>query len=180
MTSRAVAARYAKALFEVVLKDGDLRATEAELSGFVEMMTAHPDLQHALTSPAVPLQKKQAVVSILVERAAITPVVARTLALLASRDRLALLPDLLAEYRDRWLVHEGVLRAEITTADAVSADRAQQIERRLSSATGKRVEMEARVDPSIMGGVVAKVGGTVFDGSVVTQLRKIRELLAQG
>jgi F-type H+-transporting ATPase subunit delta len=180
MTSRAVASRYAKALFEVVLKDGDVHAVERELAAFVDLMAGHRELHDALTSPAVPVQKKQAVVATLIERAGVAPMIARTLSLLASRDRLSLLPDLLAEYRQRLLDRDGVLRAEITTATPVEAGRMQQIEHGLATATGKRITMESHVDPSIVGGLVARVGGTVYDGSVVMQLKKIKDALAQG
>jgi F-type H+-transporting ATPase subunit delta len=187
MTNRAIAARYAKALLEVILKEGDPRAAENDLTAFVELMTSHRvdrgvgapgmNLWQALTNPSVPVQKKQAVVKALADRGRLTPVVARTLVLLASRDRLALLPDLLASYRERLLDREGVVRAEIATATPITAERLQQIEQGLAAATGKRVTVETRVDPSIIGGVVARIGSTVYDGSVVTQLRKIKETI---
>ena len=148
-----------------------------DLAAFVELMTSHPDLARALTNPAVPVQRKQAVVKALAELGRPTLVVARTLALLASRDRLGLLPDLLANYRERLLDREGVVRAEITTAMPVGPERLEQIERGLAAATGKRVMVEARVDPAIIGGVVARIGSTVYDGSVATQLRKIKETM---
>ena len=177
MTNRAIAARYAKALLEVSLKEADPRAVEMDLAAFVELMTSHPDLARALTNPAVPVQRKQAVVKALAEIGRPTPVVARTLALLAPRDRLGLLPELLANYRERLLDREGVVRAEITTAMPVGPGRLEQIERGLAAATGKRVMVEARVDPAIIGGVVARIGSTVYDGSVATQLRKIKETM---
>lgn len=177
MTNRAIAARYAKALLEVSLKEGDPRGAEEDLAAFVELMTVHRDLQQALTNPAVPVQKKVALVTTLSERGRTVPVVARTLALLASRDRLGLLPALLTDYRERLLDREGVVRAEIASATPVAPERLQNIERGLAAATGKRVTLEARVDPSIIGGVVARIGSTVYDGSVATQLRKIRETL---
>jgi F-type H+-transporting ATPase subunit delta len=177
MTGRAIAARYAKALFEVALTDGDPRAIEPSLAAFVDQMTKLADLHHALTSPAVPVQKKQALVAALTERAGTTPIVARTLALLASRDRLALLPDLLADYRERLLAREGVLRAEMTTSTPVPAERVRQIEHGIAAATGKQVTLEARVDPAIVGGIVARIGSTVYDASLATQLRKVRESL---
>lgn len=189
MTNRAIAARYAKALLEVILKEGDPRAAENDLTAFVELMTSHRDdrgggapgmnLWQALTNPSVPVQKKQALVKALADRGRMTPVVARTLVLLASRDRLALLPDLLASYRERLLDREGVVRAEIATATPIAAERLQKIEQGLAAATGKRVTVETRVDPSIIGGVVARIGSTVYDGSVVTQLKRMKETITQ-
>jgi F-type H+-transporting ATPase subunit delta len=179
MTSRAVAARYAKALFDVALKDGDIRAVETELAAFADLVAGHAELWRALTSPGVPVQKKQGLVTALVERGGVSPVVGRTLALLAARDRLGVLPDLVADYRARLLDREGIVRAEITTAEPVSPERVRQIEQTLARATGKQVTMAARVDASILGGVVARIGGTVYDGSIAMQLRKVREVLAR-
>lgn len=177
MSNLAVAARYAKALFEVTLAEADLRVVDQQLSAFAGLMTGHRDLEQALTNPAVPVAKKQAVVKALVERQAAVPVVARTLILLASRDRLALLPDLLANYRERLLEREGVVRAEVITSVPLSPEQQAEIERGLAAATGKRVTMTIRIDPSILAGVVAKVGGVVYDASVATQLRKIKAVM---
>ncbi len=177
MSNLAVAARYAKALFEVSLTEADPHVVEQQLSAFTGLMTVHRDLEHVLTNPAVPVTKKQAVVKALVERQAAVPVVARTLILLASRDRLALLPDLLAKYRERLLDREGVVRAEVISAAPLSPEQQAQIERGLAAATGKRVTMTIRIDPSIIAGVVAKVGGVVYDASVATQLRKMKAVM---
>jgi F-type H+-transporting ATPase subunit delta len=177
MANQAIAARYAKALFEVSLKEADPRLVEQQLSAFAGLMTVHKDLQHVLTNPAVPVTKKQAVVKALVDRQGAVPVVARTLILLASRDRLALLPDLLANYRERLLDRDGVVRAEVTTSVPLSPEQQAEIERGLAAVTGKRVTMTIRVDPAIIAGVVAKVGGVVYDASVATQLRKIRTVM---
>ena len=179
MSNLAVAARYAKALFDVSLKEADLHAVEQQLSAFAGLMTVHRNLEQVLTNPAVPVTKKQAVVKALVERQGSVPVVARTLILLASRDRLALLPDLLASYRERLLDREGVVRAEVTTSAPLSPERQAAIERGLAAATGKRVTMTIRVDPTIIAGVVAKVGGVVYDASVATQLRKIKTVMTE-
>jgi F-type H+-transporting ATPase subunit delta len=185
MTNRAIASRYAKALLEVSLKEGDPREVERDLASFVELMTSHEgtggpqglSLRQVLTNPAVPTPKKQAIVQMLVERGQPTPIVARTLVLLASRDRLALLAELLGDYRERLLDREGIVRAEVATAVPLAPEKLQNIERGLAAATGKRISMAARVDPSMIGGVIARVGSTVYDGSVTTMLKKMRETI---
>ena len=73
-----------------------------------------------------------------------------------------------------------MVRAEVTTAMPLSAERAQQIEHRLAQVTGKSVTVSARVDPAIIGGVVARIGGTVYDSSVTRQLEKMRSRLVAG
>ena len=104
----------------------------------------------------------------------------KLLVLLAGRDRLVLLPDLLETYRARLLDHQNVVRAEVTTAAPLAADRAKAIERSLARATGRTVALTTRVAPEIIGGLVARVGSTVFDASVTTQLEKMRQRLAIG
>jgi F-type H+-transporting ATPase subunit delta len=106
--------------------------------------------------------------------------VRKLLILLAERDRLVLLPDLLASYRERLLDHANVVRAELTSAVELPPERAQAIERRLAELTGRSVALTTRVDASLIGGIVARVGGTVYDGSVTTQLQKLRARLAEG
>jgi F-type H+-transporting ATPase subunit delta len=107
-------------------------------------------------------------------------VLAKLIALLAERDRLVLLPDLLASYRERLLDHQNVVRAEVTTAVPLAADRTQAIERALARVTGRTVTLATKVDPAIIGGVVARIGSTVYDGSVTTQLLKMKHRLTEG
>ena len=180
MTSRTAAVRYARALFDVVVREhGDLTAIERELDQFVGLFSAHPELQKVMVNPAVPAPRKRAAVAELVKRAGLQPVVAKLLVLLAERDRLALLPDVLRSFRERVLDHQNVVRAELTTAMPLSPDRVGQIQRSLSQATGRTVMLESRVDPALVGGVIARVGSVVYDASLTTQLRKMKDRLEQ-
>ena len=90
-----------------------------------------------------------------------------------------LLPDLLEVYRERLMEHRNVLRAEVTTAVALSPERASQLQQRLAAATGRVVTMTTKVDESIIGGVVTRIGSTVYDGSVATRLAKVKDRLEQ-
>ena len=181
VTSKAAAIRYARALFDVSLKEqGHLEEVETQLTAFVGLFTQHPTLAKVLLNPAVPVSRKRAAVAELVATMGVTPVLGKLLLLLAERDRLIVLPDLLSSYRERLLDHRHVVRAELTTAMPLSADRTENIEKRLSQVTGKTVTVSSRVDPSIIGGVVARLGGTVYDGSVTHQLEKIRARLIAG
>jgi len=96
----------------------------------------------------------------------------------ADRDRLVLLPDLLESYRDRLLAHRHVVRAEVTTTVPLAADRAKAIERSLAQVTRQTVMLETKVDAGILGGVVARIGSIVYDGSVTRQLEKMKQRLA--
>ena len=123
--------------------------------------------------------KKRAAVVELAKRAGSPPIVAKLLALLAERDRLILLPDLVDAYRERLLDYKKIIRAEITTAAALPDGRARAIEASLSKATGRSVALETRVDASIVGGLIAKVGSMVYDGSITRQLQKLKDQLQQ-
>src|SRR4051812_35183644 len=178
MTNKTAATRYARALLDVTLKEGgDLVRNEQDLAAVVGLLTEYPALQKVLVNAAIPVQRKQGAVTELLGRLQPAPVVAKLIALLAERDRLVLLSDLLASYRERLLDYQNVVRAEITTAVPLSADRAAAIERGLARATGRTVTVSTRIDAAIIGGLVAGVGSTVYDASVTTQLEKMKRRL---
>ena len=179
MSMRASAARYARALLDVAIIESDPERAEQELAAFVDLVERHPELARVLANPVVSAADKRAVVQQLVGRLELTTPVAKLLALLASRGRLALLPDLLDVYRERLMEHRRVVRAEVTTAAPLPPERVAQMQQRLATATGRAVTMTTKVDSSIIGGVITRIGGTVYDGSVAAQLAKVRERLAE-
>jgi F-type H+-transporting ATPase subunit delta len=181
MTNKTAATRYARALLDVAVKEKlDLDRVEQELAAFVDLLTQHPTLAKVLLNPAIPVGRKQAAVSELAARLNTSPILAKLIALLAERDRLVLLPELLASYRERLLDYQQVVRAEVTTAIPLAADRTQAIERGLAELTGRKVTLASKVNPSIIGGVIARIGSTVYDGSVTTQLQKMKQRLVDG
>ncbi len=174
----ALASRYARALFDVAIVEADPRAVECELANFVGLFEQYAPLRRALWNPAVPVARKLAVITELTERARYAPPLEKLLKLMAEHDHLALLQHLLDAYRKRLMEHLGIVQAEVTTATALSPERLQAVEQALAKATGKQVRMTALVDPTIIGGVVARVDSTVYDGSVTRQLELIKERLA--
>jgi F-type H+-transporting ATPase subunit delta len=178
MTNRAAARRYARALFDVVLKEADPTRVDAELSAVHTLVWTTDALRRALTNAAIPAPRKRAVVEALLAQAGpLTPALGKLLLMLAARDRLVLLPDLAEAYRDRLMEHLHILPAEVTTAVPLPEARRQTIERGLEAATGRTVTLTARVDPAIIGGAVTRVGSTVYDGSIVRQLERLKEQL---
>lgn len=177
MSMRASAARYAKALLDVALAESISERAEQDLAGFIALEAQHPELIRVLSNPVVPAAKKQGIVGEILQRAPVSMPVSKLLLMLAERDRLALLPDLLDVYRERLREHQRVVNAEVTTAAALSSEQAEQLRQRLMTATGRTVTMTTTVDPSIIGGVVTRIGSTVYDGSVARQLDAIRQRL---
>jgi len=182
VTSGAAAGRYARALFDVVTREqpGDLELVEGQLQDLSTLFTGNPALAAVLGNPAIAVSKKVAVTKALLERAgALVPAVSKLALMLAERDRLMLLPDVLRIYRDRLMDHQQVIRGEVTTAMAMAPAKLRALEQGLEQATGRKVLLESTVDPSIIGGVVTRLGSTVYDGSVTTQLRKMKQSLIE-
>ena len=178
MTSRGSAMRYARALFDVVKKEGDIQQAGRELAGFAQLVAGHEMLARTLANPAIPAQRKRAVIEQLLARVnPMSPVLSKLLLMLADRDRLVLLPEIATAYEARLMDEAQIVRAQVTTAVALPADRISQLQQGLMRATGRQVQLQTRVDPSIIGGAIARIGSTVYDGSVTTQLTKVKERL---
>lgn len=181
MTSRAAGTRYARALFDVALKEADIEQAGRDLAGFAQLVAGNDVLNRVLSNPAIPAARKRAVVEQLLAKAGgVSPVVVKLIALLADRDRLVLLPDIATAYRTRLMEHAKVVRAEVVTAIPIPRDRVAALQQGLARATGRNVQLETRVDPSIIGGAVTRIGSTVYDGSVTRQLEKMKAALAAG
>jgi F-type H+-transporting ATPase subunit delta len=180
MTSKTAAIRYARALFDVALHEkADLERIEQELAGITALFDREPALKKVMLNPAVPVPRKRAAMIDLTTAAQTSPMVAKLLALLAERDRLIILPDLAVAFRDRVNAHRKIVRAEITTAAPLAPAQTQGIQQRLAEVTGRVVNIDAKVDPQIIGGLVAKVGTTVYDASITRQLEKMRQRLVE-
>ena len=178
MTNKTAAIRYARALLDVAVREkADLEQVERELAQFAGLFMQYPLLEKVLINPAVPVPRKRAAVADLLARAAFSPIVSKLLALLADRDRLVLVPDLLAAYSERLLNYRNVVRAEVTTAAPIDESRTQAILKGLASMTGRTVKLSTKVDQSIIGGMVARIGSTVYDASITRQLERMREKL---
>jgi F-type H+-transporting ATPase subunit delta len=182
MTAKSVARQYANAAFAVAQKKQQVEAFGRDLQAFADTVEGHADLRQAFASVAVPRRSKRDLVTALLDRSGpVADELRRLLDLLADNDRLALVSLVAEAYRDKALEAAGVVKAELVTAQPLGADRQAALAHALGQATGRRVELSGRVDESIIGGVVAKVGSVVYDGSVSRQLERMRQrLTAEG
>jgi F-type H+-transporting ATPase subunit delta len=179
MSLRTSANRYAKALFDVALEEkADLAQIDRDLEAVVEMMRTSPDLAAASNRGLSDAQRKSLIEAVSKAMSLTTPVT-KVLVLLAQDRKLNYLPDLAAAYRERLLAHQNVVRAEVTSAMPLSPEKTKALEDSLSKMTGKKIELSISVDPGLLGGVVAKIGSTVYDGSVKTQLQRMRQELVK-
>jgi F-type H+-transporting ATPase subunit delta len=180
MSLRTVTRRYAGALFDVAKKKGTLNEVERQMHTVGELLDRHAELRRVLETPAVPSPKKRAILEALLERATdINGEVRELLRMLADRDRLASFAEISAAFADRLRKERHVLRAEIVTAVPLPETQRASLGAALRRATGSELTMTERVDPSIIGGVVARVGSLVFDGSVSRQLERMKQRLLE-
>jgi F-type H+-transporting ATPase subunit delta len=178
VTARALARRYAQALFDVTRRTGTQKQAADDLMAFSGLVSGHAELKQVLEAPGVPVHKKKAVVdAILSGGGGVSAEVGRLLVMLAERDRLMLLPDLAERYAELANAANRVMPADVVTAAPLDDDARAALADALGHATGGQVQMTERVDPSIIGGVVARVGSVVFDSSVAHQLEQLRQKL---
>jgi len=180
MSLRTSSNRYAKALFDVALEEKtDLAQVDRDLEAVVAMMAANPDLA-AASNRGLSDAARQSLIEAVAKAMALTAPVTKLLVLLAQSRKLSYLPDLAAAYRERLRAHQNIVRAEVTSAVPLSPEKTKAIEESLAKVTGKKVELSVSVDPELLGGVVATIGSTVYDGSVKTQLQRMRKELVAG
>ena len=179
MSDRSVARRYAAALFDVARKAGTTDRAGEELQALVRTVEGHDELRRVLETPAIPAHvKKEIVSSILKTSGGYSDEVSRLAVMLADRDRLGLLSQVQAVYAERLLEDKKIVPAEVVTASPLSDENRAALTRALGTATGREVQLTERVDPAIVGGVIARVGSLVFDGSVTRQLERLKQKLA--
>ena len=179
MSRRAAGVREARALLEVATRESDPDRVGGELDVLADAMRTQPDVHALLLSPVVGTPRKIQAVQVIASSLGLTPIVSKLLAVFAERDCLGLVPELAAAYRTRLLERKNIVSAEITTAVPLSPETADRVGRAIGQASGRQVLVSTRVDPGIIGGVVARVGSTVYDGSVTTQLARMRKKLVE-
>ncbi len=176
--SAGAARRYARALLDVAINRGDPRALERELSGVRADLAGSAELRAALQSPALGAERKRALISALWGKTGTSDLLGRLLELLAERDRLELVPLIAESYRLLVLAHENVASADVVSAVTLDAEQLAAVEAALQKATGTRVEIETSVDAELLGGILVKLGGRHYDGSVRGRLKALRASLA--
>lgn len=174
-----LAGRYAKAIFEIGSQQGGLDKMGADLRAFAKAMKESPELEQTLTSPAIKRSDRRKVVDALLQRLGVVTVTRNTVYLLLDGERLSALPMISREIDRMIEAKAGRVAAEVTSAKPLDPSQLSQITAALEKLSGKKVSVSTRHDPDLLGGVVAKVGDTVYDGSLRTQLRNIRDELSK-
>ena len=178
MSVQQVARRYAVALADVVLKHGEAREVLTELQAWEELMTSNPNLREVLRNPTIALEKKRLVLNQIIAIAKPRPTTTNFLKVLLQNQRLTELSEINRKFEQILDERAGMVAATVTTASGVPAASQQKLQETLARLTGKKVRIDFNTDPEIIGGSVTRIGSTVYDGSVRTQLRQIREKMA--
>ena len=177
MTSEGIARRYASALADVVAVRNEAREVQEELSVWEMMIKQNRELLEVFRNPTIPYEQKRRVLQTLITRTKVRPITANFLNVLLQNNRLADLEVVNRRFSEELDKRSGVVSAHVTTARPVPDEARQALQDRLAAMTGKRVRLEYATDEELIGGVVTRIGSTVFDGSVRGQLQQIKEQL---
>ncbi len=175
---KSAARRYAEAAFEVAVRDDAVEAWRNELDTAAAVV-AEERIGRALANPAIPLDTRIATAEATFGRL-VGPKVLNLISLMLRRGRIQELPRLATEFRRLDDERQGVTRASVTSTLPLEPDEVRALEERLASATDRRVALDLKVDPSLLGGLVVRLGDRLVDGSVRSRLERLRNRLVSG
>lgn len=179
----AVASRYAHALLDVVLEPGSTiqpADVVTQIASVEALVAGSDDLRHVLRTPSVPGSRKRAVLAKLAVPLGLAPLVRNLLFVVTDHRRLADLSQIREAFEGFVDEKMGLVRASVTSAEQLDERESRALEAGLERLTGRRVRAQYNVDPALVGGAMARIGSTVYDGSVHGRLQAMRRKLTQG
>lgn len=180
MIRTRITKRYTRALFELASEAQKVEAVGRDLIALESLLSFDPSLRDALMSPVLTRDAKSHILDTLVEASGIDPLLGDFLRILLDARKLPLVPDVVAAYRELADQATGKIRGVAITPMPLDETDVRALAAALSKAVQKEVLLDAQLDPSLRGGVLARVGNLVFDGSLRTQLLRMRETLIKG
>lgn len=180
MSTQTIARRYAKALLQIAVEHNDVECFHRELEQFAGALAAGTDAWQVFLDPAVPVATKRAIVKSIADQLALSPIMVNFLLLLIDRQRLVALRAIMECYRQLADEHEGIVRTMVTSARPLAVEQVAALQQALQSRTGRTIHLTVENDPSLIAGIVARIGDTVLDGSIKAQLVKIHDTLQKG
>jgi len=178
MSVQAVARRYATALADVSIQRGEAREVRQELLAWEDILRTNPNLRDVFANPTIALDQKRKVLNKLLEITRPRPTTVNFLKVLLQNQRLTELEEINRKFAQVLDDRAGVIAARVTTARSVPVATQQTLEAKLHQVTGKKVRIDYDTDPDLIGGLVARIGSTIFDGSVRNQLQQMKEKMA--
>lgn len=172
---RAIARPYARAMFDIAQAQKNLSSTRKELEKIGEVIESSSDFRRFVASPVVTPEERRAVVREIATRLGLSKINTNFLLLLADKHRLAALPQIVELFEEEADRAEGIFRAEAYAPVKLSAVQIDRLRAALEEMTGKKVVVKGHVDASLMGGLLVKVNGEVYDNTVKSQLNALRQ-----
>lgn len=179
MIPSTILSRYARSLAEVACEERIEQEVTRDLAVYGEIFNAVPALLEVFHSPAVPREAKGKVLGELMARYPVTNATSNFLRLLLQHNRIWFFAKIRELYQKFIDERKGIISARVTAAAPLSADELKKLEQRLAAITGRMVNLEMRTDSALIGGVVVRMGSTIYDGSVRTQLAQMKRRLAE-
>ncbi len=177
MSVETVARRYAVALADVVTKTSETTSVQTELRIWEEMMTSNSQLLEAFSNPAIAHDSKEKVLENLIEKTKPTKTTANFLRVLLRNSRLTEISEIMERFASVLEERSGAIAAQVTSARPLSEAEKADLQTNLNKLTGKNVSPNFEIDENIIGGVITRIGSTVYDGSVKTKLEELKQQL---
>jgi F-type H+-transporting ATPase subunit delta len=174
-----VAGRYATALFELAREERAIDAVKADLDRFLALVDAAPDLGRLVRSPVFTADEQIRALSAVLQAVGITGLAANFLLLVARNRRLFAVRDMVRAYRALVARHKGEVAAEVITAVPLREDQLAALKEALKSVTKQEVQIDLKVDPAIIGGLIVKVGSRMVDSSLRTKLNAMKQAMKE-
>lgn len=175
MKQTILARRYSKALFAVSKEEGTFEKYSESLQGLRKLFAESPQVVDALTNPLYPLDAKEKVMVAIADSIGADKIMVKFLGLLVQKKRAEILPEIAEEFQAMVNEENNIVYGSVVTAIELSSELQSKVQATLEKLTGKKVKLISNIDPSILGGIVAKVGDLVLDGSIKAQLAGLND-----
>ena len=177
--STGIASRYATAVFDIAKEGKDIKALESDVAALEAAMTESVDLRTLLTSPLYSREEQSAAITAIAKKMNLSNTTSNVLALLASKRRLFVMPQLIAVLQDMLAEERGEVTAEVTTAKKLTKAQADKLAKTLKAQVGNDVTIKETVDESIIGGLIVKVGSKMIDTSIASKLNALQNTMKE-
>ncbi|MDO5657088.1 MAG: F0F1 ATP synthase subunit delta [Paracoccus sp. (in: a-proteobacteria)] len=177
--SASIAGRYAQALFDIVKDEGGLDALSTQTADLAQALTDSADLREMIGSPVLTRAEQGRAITALAEKMGLGQALTNTLRLLAQNRRLFVLPQFVARINALIADARGEVTADVTSAAALSDEQKQRLTATLSEKSGKKVKLNTRVDESLIGGMIVKMGSQMIDSSIRSKLASLQNAMKE-
>ena len=177
--STGIAKRYAAAIFEIAKENNDLAGLESGINDLSEALSESAELRDVISSPLISRADQQKAITAVADKMGLNPILRNTLALMAQKRRLFVLPQLIKVLREMLAEERGEVTAEVVSAKPLTKTQLEKLSKTLSERVGKDVTIHATVDESLIGGLVVKVGSQMIDSSIRSKLNSLQNAMKE-